>query len=962
MSLPSVSVSVDAFNRLERGFLAVAGLLGLGALVLEGPTKLVAWFPLLTLCGWICLHALRRRNRPGQATAASNSVENAPARPAATTAHAAAPANGFDPATASPNARQFDHILRQNETLKKELKRLLDDKRSADNGSDRSFMILQGLNDGLWDWNVVTGACFYSKAFYRLLKCPADSFQPHFRELKARLHPVDAVGVMEAINGYFARARDEPFSCECRLRLGDGEFGWFQLRATADFNDRREAFRMAGTLTDITARKEAEAELVRQQHFLELLFSHLPVGIYAKSARPENFGEILSWNPACETIFGVMARETLGHKAKDLFEAACADGFETLDRNAVETRQAQRDRQFFFKRQDGQERRLSLVRLPVFDAREQPNLIVCMAEDVTPEWDAGNAVDQFRNMLDSAQDSIFIFKTEGLDFYYVNRGAAETLGHPRERLLQRSLLDVECGLTLEHFRDRVAQLHSGEKDRIGYEAIFMCRDGHSLPVEVNLQLLATEGGEERYFALARDISERKRMEADLRKSSQRDKRLNDQLAVANRDLEEAIERANELAKEAQLANRAKTEFLANVSHDIRTPLNGIIGFLPLLSKALKGQKEARYVKSINESASILRDLINDLLDLSKIEAGQLTLNVAPFNARNCIDEAAAAFQAIARDKGLEITCEFGVDFHASLLGDQRRLSQVLYNLLGNAVKFTDRGSVRIRAHTRPLENETRRTLEIEVIDSGPGIAREDHARLFEPFQQGASTLSKAHEGTGLGLCICRKLLNLMEGEITLTSELGQGATFRFSLPVQVQQTAFSTPSEETAEALDTQLGARAPLRILVVDDSLINRQVLVANLEEMGYEAEEAEGGAEAVSKAGEAAFDVIFMDIRMPGMDGFEASSQLRQLELLPGKPAPFIAALSADAARGHAARCQECGIDAYLTKPVEMARVDKLLREVHAWRNQGGPLPEDAFKPALPRAKDSCSSPGAG
>ncbi|MGF1447893.1 MAG: PAS domain S-box protein [Opitutales bacterium] len=839
---------------------------------------------------------------------------------------------------------------RLNETLRAEMRRLIAEQRTTKNNAERSALILQGLNDGVWDWNVVTGEFNYSREVYAHLRREPGSLGEHFRAFRALMHPVDAVGAMETINAFLARGKDTPLAVECRLQRGDGTYGWYALRGTAGFNERGQAFRLVGTLCDISQRKQTEIEMKQQQRFLETLVQHLPIGVYAKSARPEDFGTIVFWNPACERIFGHAEAAMKGRRSAEVLGEATAERFEALDREASETGSPVRDRDLRYRHPSGVERRLSVVKLPVFDVPERLHLIVCMAEDITPEWDAGHELEQFRNMLDGAQDSIFIFDVETLALFYVNAGAASQLGYARESLLQLKLVHVEAGLNSEVFAKRVKPLHEGRVERLRHEAIFQRCDGTTFPVEVNLQLLGTETGTARYFALARDISERKRMEADLRRSHLRDKRLNEQLAVANQDLEEAITRANNLATEAQQANNAKSEFLANISHDIRTPLNGIVGFLPLLSKALEGRSEGRFIQSISESAAILRGLIDELLDLSKIEAGQMTLSSEPFDARTCIQRAAEAFQGVTSAKQIDLQCAFSADFQTSVIADQRRVSQVLYNLISNAVKFTHRGGVRIHASTPKRGPVPHQVLRVEVQDSGPGISEVDQIHLFEPFKQAQSTRHQSHEGTGLGLCICRKLIELMGGTVGIESTLGLGATFWFEFPIQMQKTLRQSLTGSPAPVVDKpdfdkRLAHSCPLRILIVDDALINRQVLLANLDEMGYDAVEADGGLSAIEQASQAVFDVIFMDIRMPDMDGFMASGRIRVLELPEGARPPFIAALSADAAHKDANRCLEVGIDAYLTKPLELARIQKLLREVHAFRYNGGEWPADAL-----------------
>ncbi|MGB0414202.1 MAG: ATP-binding protein [Coraliomargarita sp.] len=415
----------------------------------------------------------------------------------------------------------------------------------------------------------------------------------------------------------------------------------------------------------------------------------------------------------------------------------------------------------------------------------------------------------------------------------------------------------------------------------------------------------------------------------------------EELEALNLRLNEAIEQTKAAARNAEIANNAKSDFLATMSHEIRTPLNGVIGFIDMLEQTNLDCEQKDYAESLKSSGEALMALINDILDFSKIESGNLEIEQCEFNLLRMLRELTAMFFADATKKGIQLKLNIDKEVPRIIEGDETRLRQILMNLISNAVKFTESGEVSIHVIRRssltigePCE------LEFEVSDTGIGIETEQLEKLFSPFLQADSSTTRKYGGTGLGLAICKRLCEAMNGRVSAKSVIGGGSSFFVELSVRAIRLEHSTatpfphkgqysndtPIDSTqsvtpaAEAKPTKLAANLPLSIAVAEDNIANQRLLELMLKRLGWTADFCDNGQALLKQMNRAEYDLIFMDLQMPVMDGIEASVAIREGQGGESNQATKIIALTANALSGDEDRCLEAGMDAYLNKPIKI------------------------------------------
>jgi PAS domain S-box-containing protein len=531
--------------------------------------------------------------------------------------------------------------------------------------------------------------------------------------------------------------------------------------------------------------------------------------------------------------------------------------------------------------------------------------------------------ERFRSTFENAPAGLAHVDTKGR-FLLVNEKLCAILGYPRAELLRKTILDITHPDDLAASHESFTALLRGVYANYVLEKRYVRRDGSPVWAEFFASLQRDAAGDPAYvIAVIRDLSERKRLEGELLHAK----------------------------GAAEAANRAKDEFLANVSHEICTPFGAILGMTELVLDTPLTEDQRECLQTVRSAADHLLDLLNDLLDFSKIEAGKLELYLADFSLRSTLGNALGILALRAHKKGLELACHVRPDVPDALVGDAGRLRQVLINLVGNAVKFTEQGEVVVRVSVDKETDDSFSlspcppvSLSFAVRDTGIGIPRDKQERVFQAFEQEDSSTTRKYGGTGLGLTIAARLVALMNGTITVDSEPGRGSTFTFTARFGRQaHPSTGGDTQVVREPAAAQTPAMTPLRILIAEDNEFNTQLLERLLVRQGHCVRLANNGRQALALAEEGAFDLLLLDIHMPELDGFQVARVIRERERVAGEHLPIIA-LTARSRKEDREHCLAAGMDDYLSKPVRAAELFAAIDRAVSARGASRPAPTDA------------------
>jgi len=673
-----------------------------------------------------------------------------------------------------------------------------------------------------------------------------------------------------------------PFECEYLFRSSNGEYRWCINKGNPCYDLDGSFDGFVGAVYDISELKASEEQLNRYR----LLSAN--VGDIILFVDLE--GNIIDANEAAVEVYGYSYGELLNLSIYDLRrnKEVSKKQMQTAYNRGItfDTLHYRKNGTFFPVEVHSRGAELN-----------GKTLLVSIVRDITERKKTEEALraseEKYRGLFEAANDSIFLNEVVpgSLDMCRIveaNDVACKKLGYSKEELQKLSIGRIVKS------KERAAALIEEfiKKGHHTFENTHIGKYGEEIQVEVNYQCIDLNG--KKYaLSIARDITERKKAERELR----------------------------EAKEAAEAANRAKSEFLANMSHEIRTPLNGILGMIDLTCLTDLSAEQMDNLTTAKSCAKSLLTIINDILDFSKMEAGKLLIEKINFNLKLLIEEVVKTHTLFASKKGLELNYTFSSNIPEYINGDPYRLKQVLNNLLHNAIKFTETGSVCLAVKTLNNSNGTAK-IKFEVMDTGIGISQEDSTRLFKTFSQVDSSITREYGGTGLGLAISKQLVAMMGGELEMSSIKGKGSSFFFTLESEVSEKKAPIGNKKSTTT-------DQPVKVLLVEDDKVNQKVISLMLKKHGHQVDEANNGLEAIQLFKQSNYDVILMDIQMPVMDGIEATKRIREMEGNTGYT-PIIA-ITAYALPGDKERFLSIGMDEYMAKPIKMETMLKLIQSVN-------------------------------
>lgn len=767
---------------------------------------------------------------------------------------------------------------------------------------ERFELTVSGSGDGLWEYNSQTDENWFSPLFKEMLGYTDEELPNVLESWSNNVHPDDINRALKAFTQHLEK--DVLYDITYRMKRKDGEYIWLRARAKSKRDENGKALRTSGSVTDITELVKAKEEIQEKQQQFTSMVSNVP-GVIYRCLLDEHW-TMLYISDEIETLSGYPISDFINNKVRTFADIMHPGDIERVakevqakidnkEQYTVDYRVIRKDGEIRWVRGQGkaiQGERGDTAWLDgaIFDITE---LEKAKAEVVEKQQ-------QFTSMVSNVPGVIYrCLLDEHWTMLYISDEIENLSGYPISDFINNSMrtfTDIIHPDDVEHVSKIINEkIKNNEEYVVNYRVIN--KDGTLRWVRDQGKAVHLHDGDVGWLDGAIfDITVLEENKQALKKSK----------------------------KEAENANKAKSFFLANMSHELRTPLNAILGFSQMMAKerqASESQKEK--LKVINRSGSHLLAMINDILDLSKIEAGKIELENKAFNIQTLIDDISAMFLSRANDKNIRFIVETDELQHNFIYSDEGKIRQILINIIGNAMKFTNEGGISLRVKSQTLPDKQHCSLTFEVEDSGPGIEESMQKQIFDPFKQ-ANTVSM-QKGTGLGLSICKSFTELMDGEIHLESELGKGSCFIVSIPVEISEEIDERKYEENKQVLSLADNEKT-YTLLVVDDDETNRLLLRNLLEGVGFKVVLANDGKEALKSFEQNQPDFIWMDMRMPVMDGYEATSCIR--ELPNGKEIPIVA-ITASAFKEQREKILASGCNDLVHKPYKEESIFAILKQ---------------------------------
>ncbi|MBM3435425.1 MAG: PAS domain S-box protein, partial [Bacteroidetes bacterium] len=807
---------------------------------------------------------------------------------------------------------------------------------------DRLEMALLGSGAGLWDWDIKSEQIYRSENWNEILGYLPGEIKPDFTILKNLIHPEDYPRMMEMLNFHLERKNDL-FKTEYRIKNKDGKWRWIlDTGKIVEVDKDNQPVRMVGTINDINERKASEVKLKHQSSLLEKALKQQE--IIAEISL--NFNSLNDFKTQISNTLDIIGRHADVSRVY-IFEDS-TDG--TLTSNTFEWCNEGIDPQI------NQLQNIPYEMIPSWKP-------ILLNEGRVHSENIGELPPDILSILEPQNiKSIIVYPLYfegkfagfiGFDECTINRkwskpelellktiASIVANAFERERI-QRSLVESEAQnkAILESIPDALFHLDSNGKflnykigrgeDKMNLSGLYLNKNVREifpdeLANKVQEAIIECLGNGNNRFDYQLSSGDKTRdYEASMSK-------MNDSEVIAIvRDVSERKEyerRLNAEKEKAILANKAKSEFLANMSHEIRTPMNAILGFSESLYHKTENEQHKKMLKSILSSGKILLYLINDILDMSKIDAGKMKISIQPVNVRHQLFEMKEIFREKIDKKGLAFEIRISDTIPEYLLLDEIHFRQILVNLTGNAVKFTEKGFIMISADY--LKNTNKGDLLIHIEDSGIGIPEQDQEKIFEAFHQQNPNINKTYGGTGLGLAIVKKLLEQMNGDISLESTTGKGSHFKVKIhDVKASDYRQEQSKEEYRFAEVSQIIIYHNVVMMIIDDVKSNIEAIKELMQAPGISFLEAQNGEIALEILNHSKPDIIILDLRMPGMDGFEVAKQIRKNELLAKTP---VIAFTTSAFEDDKVRIDDSGLfDDVIFKPVSKSKLDSAIRQ---------------------------------